>query len=53
MLILSLQDLLKNLNLERTPIDNVELLCPHDDIGGFHLCDECREINRANRLSHA
>ena len=41
---LSLQDLLQNLNLEITPIDNVEPHFPHDNIGGNHLWNECRKI---------
>ena len=44
MLILSLQDLLQNLNLEVNPIDNVEPHCPHDNIGGNHWCNECRIV---------
>ena len=43
-LILSLQDLLHNLNLVTTLIDNVEPHCPHHNIGGNHLCDECRKL---------
>ena len=42
MLILSLQDLLQNLSLEITLIDNVAPCYSHDNIGGNHLYDECR-----------
>ena len=44
MLMLSLQDLLQSLNLEKDPIDNVEPHCPHDNIGGDHLWNECRKL---------
>ena len=44
MLIFSLQDPLQNLNLEITPIDNVEPQCPHDNTGGNHLCNECGKL---------
>ena len=37
MLILSLQDLLQNLNLEITA-------CPHDNIGGNHSRNECMKL---------
>ena len=53
MLILSLQDILQNLSLEMTLIDNVVPCYPHDNIGGDHLCGECKEIIRATRLSQA
>ena len=53
MLILSLQDILQNLSLEMTLIDNVVPCYPHDNIGGDHLRGECEEIIRATRLSQA
>ena len=44
MWILRLQDLLQNLNLEITPIDNVDQHCPHDNIGGNHSWNECKKL---------
>ena len=44
MLILSLQDSLQSLNLEITPIDNVEPHCPHDNVGGNHSWNEGRKL---------
>ena len=40
----NLQDLLQNLHLETTPIDNVAPHCLHDDTGGNHFCNECRKL---------
>ena len=46
MLILSLQDLLQNLNLKITPIDNVMLsrIAHMTIVDGNHLCNECRKL---------
>ena len=46
-------DLLQNQNLETVPIDIVAQYFPHDNIVCIHLCNECDEIKRAKRLSHA
>ena len=42
--VLSLQDILQSLNLEIAPTDNVEPHCPHDNIGGNHSWNECRQL---------
>ena len=44
MLILSPQDLLQCLNLEIILIDKVEPHFSHDNIGGNHLCHECKRL---------
>ena len=53
MLTPSLQSLLQNQSLE-TILVCISVLCfPHNNIARIHLYDECKEIKRATRLSHA
>ena len=38
----------QSLSLEFNPVDHAELCCPHDNIVGSHLCDECMKSNELN-----
>ena len=38
----------QSLSLETDPIDNAEPCCPHDNIVGSHLCDECMKSTLPN-----